>query len=282
MMDNLISKSKLYSNQYTRCHPHIMDDDIPDIGVEPIKPSPAKGIVKKVASFVRKKANDVADWILSLTLKAVKKVLPLKILDLIEWSKVIPYEHSITYWKLNIPYSSEVEIARKITNCREQYGNENTNKYIKMYYYNNIHSLNDVKQAFLKTYEKESNAFKLMFSFGYVLEKANENSGIWEPKLHVAGQNNYYHKQPFVVKSKGDIENLLSDITEDSIVRKLTNDFPDTKTRLVGIFSLGIKITRLDYPVGTTVKLPNYIKNSSHIVGLEDVTKNMCFWACIA
>ena len=48
-------------------------------------------------------------------------------------------------------------------------------KYIKMYYYNQIESIEDVKECLLKTYANESKAFKILYSFGYVTEKLKEN-----------------------------------------------------------------------------------------------------------
>ena len=43
-----------------------------------------------------------------------------------------------------------------------------------------------------------------------------------------------------------------------------------------------VKVVRLDYPIGSKVKLPNYLKLSKHIITLENTDNNLCFWACIA
>jgi len=39
----------------------------------------------------------------------------------------------------------------------------------------------------------------------------------------------------------------------------------DSKTRLIGIYAMGIKMTLLDYPIGSKVNLPEYIVKSKTI-----------------
>ena len=75
---------------------------------------------------------------------------------------------------------------------------------------------------------------------------------------------------------------LLSNINGEKIIDKLASKFPDTKTRLIGVYSMAVKVVRLDYPIGTKTQLPDYIKKSNFIIGLEDVENNFCFWACLA
>ena len=62
----------------------------------------------------------------------------------------------------------------------------------------------------------------------------------------------------------------------------MTQRFPNSSTRLLGVFSMAVKVTRLDYPIGAKNDLPDYIKKSKFINGLEDVKNNLCFWACVA
>src|SRR5271166_1627333 len=76
--------------------------------------------------------------------------------------------------------------------------------------------------------------------------------------------------------------NLLSEINGEKIIHKLTKKFPDTKTRMIGVYHMAVKVIRLDYLIGAKIQLPDYIKKSNHIIGLEDVNNNICFWACLA
>src|SRR5215469_16464308 len=109
----------------------------------------------------------------------------------------------------------------------------------------------------MKTYEEEHTAFKLMISFGYVTEKPNENDE-WVPKIYKP-MHQYFHNEPQIIKDKKGIKNLISMISKEKIIEKLTKRFPDTKTRLLGVYSIGVKITRLDFPIGSNIKLPEYI-----------------------
>lgn len=279
----MVRKNDLKENLNIMARHEILDEDVPKIDVKPLAPRKYPTIENQVATFVKKNANKVAYWILNVIPQIVRKVLPEKIVKLIELSKSVTYKsvpHD-EFWKLNIPYSDNDLIAHKIQEARLKYGDKNNSKQLKMYFYNNIRSLDDIKQGLIETYEKENNAFKVMLSFGYVTEKQNLDSGIWESQLFYPSQN-YYHDKPTPIKNRKDINVLLSEINRETIIHKLAQQFPDTKTRLVGVFSMGVKVTRLDFPIGSNINLPDYIQKSRYVVGLEDVKNNLCFWACIA
>ncbi|HLX53642.1 MAG TPA: hypothetical protein VKR58_06860, partial [Aquella sp.] len=278
----------------------ILDTDVPDIGVEPIKPSKFQQFKNKVVNKAGKIANwlgkiaenrkknayEIADWIDKQTDKVIKK-LPPKIAELIKLSKSMIYNNSnIKYWKINIPSDpiGEILSLKKVEEARLKYPKEHYSKYLKMYYYNHITSLDDVHDNLMKTYKEENNAFKLLLSFGYVTEKRIEKKD--EPdeyviKLYYASQQHFYDK-PKTIKNKNDMSNVSSKINREKIIEKLTAKFPDTKTRLLGVYSMSIKVIRLDYPIGAKIQLPDYIKKSSFIIGLEDAENNLCFWACLA
>ena len=74
----------------------ILDTDVPEINVKLLRP--------KIASIVRKNANEIAEWILNIKDVAIKKCLPSKLLKLVESSV---YTDKGRYWKLNTPYSDE-------------------------------------------------------------------------------------------------------------------------------------------------------------------------------
>ena len=92
----------------------------------------------------------------------------------------------------------------------------------------------------------------------------------------------FFNDDPKVIKNKQSMDKLISKLSADKIVHKLTNRFPDYGTRLIGVYSMGVKVVRLDFPIGSKIKLPDYIKNSPHILGLENTDNNLCFWACLA
>src|SRR5206468_831592 len=84
------------------------------------------------------------------------------------------------------------------------------------------------------------------------------------------------------IRNKNDINSVISEINAENIIHKLTEKFPDSKTMLIGVYSMAVKVIRLDYPIGSKIQLPDYIRNSKFIVGLENADNNLCFWACMA
>ena len=180
---------------------HLLDEDIPDINVVPLKPTIYQRIKRKVITFVKRNTNKVTDWILSLKPTNIKRILPAKIAYLIEFSKSVVYKKDIPiYWQINVPYSDDKLITEKVEAARTKHGEENSSKYLKTYYYNNIQSLDDICKCLMKTYEKEDKAFKLMISFGYVTERKIEDDRLWKPKLFHPSQQ-YYHDKPKIVKN---------------------------------------------------------------------------------
>src|SRR5206468_5123516 len=100
-------------------------------------------------------------------------------------------------------------------------------------------------------------------------------------KLYQPSQQ-YFYEDPVTIKSKEDINRLLSEINAEHIIYRLTEKFPDSNTKLIGVYSMAVKVIRLNYPIGSKIKLPDYIKNSKLIAGLEEINNNLCFWGCIA
>ncbi|CAP29846.1 Protein CBG10425 [Caenorhabditis briggsae] len=124
-------------------------------------------------------------------------------------------------------------------------------------------------------YIEENNAIKLNLSFGYVTVKNNDL------KLFKPGRN-YFFDTVKQINNAEDISNLKKEITVETITHKLTNRFPDSSTRLVGVYAMAAKITRLDFPIGAPINLPQYILNSTSIISLQNVDNNLCFWYCVA
>ncbi len=180
-----------------------------------------------------------------------------------------------TFWILN-PSDNIYRIERDINKLRQKHGFENYNKYIKMYYYNNIKSFDDIKNYLTSIYMEEHNAFKLQISFGYACENIYNEIRIFEPSQQ------YYFDMPKLIKNQQDINDLFNYLSGDEIINKISLEFSESSTRLVGVYAMAIKIFRLSYPVGAKTQLPDYIKKSMFIIGLDQVEDNFCAWACFA
>jgi hypothetical protein len=78
------------------------------------------------------------------------------------------------------------------------------------------------------------------------------------------------------------MENIITHLDEANILEQLALQFPDSATRVIGIYAMASKTFDMGYPIGTQINLPNYIRNSKNIMSLDKVTNNLCFWACCA
>ena len=160
------------------------------------------------------------------------------------------------YWGIN--YTKQ-PVNEKLKDVRQKYGKEKKSKYLKSYFYNDIRSLNDIHDCLMQVYKKENNAFKLHISFGYVTEKPKAPI-----KLYYPGQQ-YFHDQPVVIKDINDMNKLISTIDSGKIIHKLTQKFPNSSTRLLGVYSMAVKVVRLDFPIGSKTKLPDFIKSQDSL-----------------
>ena len=185
---------------------------------------------------------------------------------------LVPEEKS--YWKINETVFSE-RAKQLVSEARNKHGENKESKYLQMSFYNHIDSLKKVHECLDREFQKENNAFKINIAFGYIRQK-DENLSLFNPG------RNYFFDEPRIIKNKQDMTCLKNEISAESIEEHLRKQFPDSKSVLIGVYAVAVKITRLDFLIGSQINLPNYIKRSQYIIGLEDVDYNMCFWSCMA
>jgi hypothetical protein len=182
---------------------------------------------------------------------------------------------SLQYWKLNAPYNESL-INQNLIAERNKIRNPINTKYIEYKCYNHITSWEYMKQKLWDIYNSRATAFKINLSFGYITENHIDNTVKFVKPLR------YYFNTLPVIRSRTDIINVLKDLTTEKIYHFLNNESTDTQRRLIGIYSLRFKIFKLDHIIGAPIKLPDYIGKSKHIVQLDSIENNMCFWSCCA
>ena len=143
------------------------------------------------------------------------------------------------FWILN-PSDNVYKIRKEISVLRKTHGIEKYNKHIKMYYYNYIKSFYDIKKYLIDIYMKEHNAFKLQISFGYVCENIINEVRIFEPSQQ------FYFDNYQLIKNRQDLNNTFHYLTGDEIINKISLEFSESSTRLVGVYAMAVKIVRLD------------------------------------
>ncbi|HLX55078.1 MAG TPA: hypothetical protein VKR58_14125, partial [Aquella sp.] len=205
-----------------------------------------------------------------LSQSQIKPPLPEKFQNIINLSMKTKYSKKpqflSRYWKFEASFYNDDIVDQKILKARLRHGIEKAGKHIHMYYFNNVESVESIYKYLDQVYMKEDKAFKIHISFGYVSE--NITSG--EVKLY-APTHQYFFDHPLVVKQKQDIDNIKENINRESIIHKISRQFPDTQTRLLGVYAMGVKLIRLDFPIGAKRTLPDFIKKSRFINALQGV-----------
>uniref|UniRef100_A0A1I7WI47 C2H2-type domain-containing protein n=1 Tax=Heterorhabditis bacteriophora TaxID=37862 RepID=A0A1I7WI47_HETBA len=159
---------------------------------------------------------------------------------------------------------------------RSKFPDERESKYLKTTFFNLVKSIDNIHHYLDTTYQRDNKAIKFNIMFGYVTERNNE------VKLFKPGRNEYFFNKPVLMKNAEDLRSIKQKITQESITMHLSKSRPDSKTIILGVYGMGVKITRLDFPIGSNIQLPDYIKDSKSIVSLENVENNMRFFNCIA
>src|SRR5271154_4588775 len=182
-------------------------------------------------------ASTTVDWIYKQKDKIINKIFPPKLMELVTntVTENLPPTIEGQYWKIN-ETDNEGLVSRKVEANRLKHGKEYNNKYLKMYYYNDIKSLEDIQASLMDTYKKESKAFKLLLSFGYATENIDDSS----IKLFQAAQQ-YFCDEPQIINNRKNMNRLISEINGGTIIHKIAHRFPNTKTRLLGVYSMAVK-----------------------------------------
>src|SRR5580692_2533920 len=100
--NDLVSSGYTHDAQTNTMIHSLLNEDIPDINVIPLKPTKYQEIKNKIVTFVKRNTNKLADWILNLKPENIKRILPTKIVELIELSNSY-WKRIPIYWQINIP-----------------------------------------------------------------------------------------------------------------------------------------------------------------------------------
>ena len=210
---------------------------------------------------------------------------------------------SDTYWIINYPQDND-QVVSLIGDYRSKFSRvgriENKNKYVNDVFYNYIKSYDDIIYILKQTYKNSKTAFKLNISFGIVTEELKKES-------HFDGDDfelgvDYYIFPPgelerftsidedgkvkpglIHIYNKRTFNEMLAECTEEKIINWLNLLLSSSGSKLIGVFSMAVKVIELDQPIGCTkTNLPDWLINSHYITSLNNIGNNLCFFACIA
>jgi len=249
----------------------LLDTDIPDIGVEPLKPAKFQAfksdIVKnagKMAGWLwkflhnrKKNANEIADWIENQKDKIINKVLPPKLAELIELSKNTIYyiTKSVKAFKNNI-----VEYEMKISNKKDPLIE--------------IKLLNGSINVLLSQELEKLHGIKFNIGMEILFQKKSTNGNII--------QNNFtFTAKAETITNKIDIPNAIKSMNQNinNRIDQFTNQGSGwTSEEVTGHFMSVHKYTPL--AARSYIKLPNEIANKKATINIQN-KDDKCFMYCL-
>ena len=208
--------------------------------------------------------------------------------DLIDYNE----EESDIFWIINYPQDNQL-VNNIINNYRSNYsriGKSNKKKWVNNIFYNHIKSHQDIIHILSQTYKKATSAIKINFSLGIVTEELKEVN--YEYHIKSAGELERFSTineqgknipELFHIYNRRTFNNMIRECSEEKIINWLNSLLSSSSSKLIGVFSMAVKIIRLDQPIGCTkINLPDWILNSNYIISLSNIENNLCFFACIA
>ena len=123
-------------------------------------------------------------------------------------------------------------------------------------------------------YHHQSHAFKIILSFSFILQHLET----LEYCYFYASNNEQLLKSPHLIQNKQDLQNLLNHLATKGFPSLLKEQRPNTKWVIERIVNLCIRLVITTYPLGKPPHLPDYIKNSRHIIGLEKDKNNANYY----
>ena len=145
--------------------------------------------------------------------------------------------------------------------------------------------IESIAKALENIFHRQTNAFKINLSFSFILQ--HRDTG--EFRYHHDSNNNQLLHSPKLIRNQQNLYNLLDFLSSQDFPSHLKDQRPNTKWIIERIVSLRIHLVMTTYPLGKPPKLPDYIKNSRFIIGLEKdentaktYKDHLCFFRCLA
>ena len=135
----------------------------------------------------------------------------------------------------------------------------------------------DLKSKLIENHHKQQLRYWLNIEFGYILRNIETSE---TTKFYPSYNTSFFdvNKLPMINTS---IDEVLGELTNDNIIEKLKR--PNSKWVIQRIYEYIVLTTPIpDTPIGSSINLPDFIKNSKSIISFEHVLNNMCFWYCLA
>jgi hypothetical protein len=133
-----------------------------------------------------------------------------------------------------------------------------------------------LKQTILNNHINQKVRYWFDIKFGYILRNVENNETI---TYYPSWNTSFFESEKPMINNN--INVVLDQMEQDSIMEKLKR--PNSKYSIERIYEYVILTTPIPYiPIGASISLPTFIKNSKSIISFENVPNNLCFWYCLA
>ena len=169
----------------------------------------------------------------------------------------------------------------KYTNQTIEHRDQITNEPIQIYYYNDITSLDEIKEELQNVFKIELKPFKIHVQLSGVFEQKEYDFITDEEKYSYEARDikwkNYRSSIPIIVKDQQNLEDVMLYI--ESILHSYETTSSSSKLTIVG--SISFTISRMRKVTGKIKDLPiEFIKNE--LIITDNIDDNLCFYRFLA
>jgi len=165
-------------------------------------------------------------------------------------------------------------------------------KQIQTYYFTGLTSVEDIKRKLKDLYRQQTDAFKVTLSFGFIFEVVQTKMVLDENEDLIPDEEFYtyvvfrpsnviFFTEGVLIRNKSDFKSMTDGITFEELQNYISKCRPSSAHKIIGIYSMGVKIMKMDKKIGSTITIPDYVAKNQNFVN-PDSSYNKCFWVCSA
>lgn len=155
------------------------------------------------------------------------------------------------------------------------------------FYFNTITSFDDIHAKLERVFQKlstKNRSFKIRVEFGEILMHTVRNEEGERQVFHVflPGQNTSLERDLALVSNRMDMNRFYETLALGNMERFIDKfNRPNTRTQVVAVFSMIVKVFRLDQRMGAIAEVPEVMKTNKSIICFAGYDDQLCFWRCL-
>jgi hypothetical protein len=162
-------------------------------------------------------------------------------------------------------------------------------RYIHEYYFNNLKNYNQIYDNLRWLKGQLTRAYRMDIIFGSIWEDNRDQNNItYFDRFLTQSENDFFRfRRPngqemgnIIIRNNENLQTTINQLDPNAIRNNVTFRRENTQFRIICIYTMLVRITLLDAPIGSKTILPDYLKNIRAINGLENIEDNLCFFAC--